>query len=389
MSEQRFRILHCLRAPVGGLFRHVRDLAREQAERGHDIGIICDSNANDPLTEGRLADIAPVLKLGLHRVSMSREVGVSDFAAGRRIKSIARDTRTHVIHGHGAKGGAYARYAAYALHRRAEQRIAAFYTPHGGSLHYDPSSLKGRAFMKVERRLLEYTDGLIFESRYAANTFGAKIGQPICASQVVHNGLLPEEFDRVAPDLDAAGFLFIGELRHLKGVDLLLEALSRIAHERPVRAMIVGSGPDAAVFHGLAKRLGLGNVVTFREAMPARQAFRLGRILVMPSRAESLPYIALEAAGAGLPLIATDVGGVSEIVAGTDTALVPPNNAEALTAAMRNALDGEIWMVDRAARLRQAVAERFTVAKMTMDILAFYADAHGARQQRPVRLMTQ
>ena len=62
--------------------------------------------------------------------------------------------------------------------------------------------------------------------------------------------------------------------------------------------------------------------------MPAREAFRLGRTLVVPSRAESLPYIVLEAAAAGLPLLASDVGGIPEIVAGTDTDLLPPGDAE-------------------------------------------------------------
>lgn len=377
MPEQRFRILHCLRAPVGGLFRHVRDLAREQTALGHEVGIICDANANDPLTKGRLADVVPVLKLGLHRVSMSREIGFSDLSAALQIKQIATNTKADVIHGHGAKGGAYARYAARALRGR-PGRVVAFYTPHGGSLHYDPASLKGRAFMAIERRLLELTDGLVFESAYAARTFETKVGRPICASQVIHNGILPEELNRIVPASDATEFLFIGELRHLKGVDLLLEALAMLIEQRPVHATIVGSGPDAAAFRKLAAELGVAPLIRFRDAMPARQAFRLGRILVMPSRAESLPYIALEAAGAGLPLIASNVGGMPEIVAGTDTALVPPGDSAALAKAMRDTLAGEIWAIDRAARLRQAIGARFTVQKMTADILAFYADALGA-----------
>ena len=86
--------------------------------------------------------------------------------------------------------------------------------------------------------------------------------------------------------------------------------------------------------------------------MPAREAFRLGRVLVMPSRAESLPYVALEAAGAGLPLIATDVGGMPEIVAGTDTALVAPGDAAALAEAMSSALASPLRAADRAAHLQ-------------------------------------
>lgn len=376
-EQRRHRILHCLRAPVGGLFRHVRDLAREQARRGHSVGLICDANASDPLTEERLAAIAPALALGLHKVSMSREIGLADLSAARTIRRIAAKAEANVIHGHGAKGGAYARYAARALGRRSARRVVAFYTPHGGSLHYDPASVKGRAFMTIERRLMELTDGIIFESRYAARTFEEKVGQATCATQVIYNGLLPEELLRVTPASDAADFLFIGELRHLKGVDLLLEALAAIKAERPVSAAIVGAGPDADQFRKLALSLDLGNTARFLGAMPATRAFPLGRILVMPSRAESLPYIALEAAGAGLPLIATDVGGMPEIVAGTETRLVLPDNAVALADALRDALSSGIWAVDRAAQLHRAISGRFTVATMTTEVLAFYADALG------------
>ena len=59
------RILHCLRAPVGGLFRHVLDLAAEQARRGHAVGILADSNAEDRLTSPKFASIAPLLQLGI------------------------------------------------------------------------------------------------------------------------------------------------------------------------------------------------------------------------------------------------------------------------------------------------------------------------------------
>ncbi len=82
---QRFRIIHCLRAPVGGLFRHVRDLAVEQASRGHEIGVVWDASSKDPLTEERLAALAPRLALGLLNIGMSRDIGLSDLTATRAV----------------------------------------------------------------------------------------------------------------------------------------------------------------------------------------------------------------------------------------------------------------------------------------------------------------
>ena len=102
------RILHCLRAPVGGLFRHVLDLAARQAELGHAVGMIADSQATDALTQQRLSAIAPKLVLGLHRVAMSRAPGLSDVNAHSAITALTRPLNLDILHGHGAKGGLYA-----------------------------------------------------------------------------------------------------------------------------------------------------------------------------------------------------------------------------------------------------------------------------------------
>ena len=120
-------------------------------------------------------------------------------------------------------------------------------------------------------------------------------------------------------------------------------------------------------------QLGLGSAVSFRGAMPAREAFGLGRVLVVPSLAESFPYIVLEAAAAALPLLATDVGGIPEIVAGTDTALLPPQDAVKLALAMLDAIKDLEAVQARARRLQEAVARRFTVPAMADGVLDLYA----------------
>ncbi len=379
----QFRILHCLRAPVGGLFRHVRDLAREQARRGHAVGLVCDASAEDPLTARLLEQLEPDLALGISRIVMPRELGLADIPAVGATREIASALRIDVLHGHGAKGGAYARLAASRMRRRGLQ-VASFYTPHGGSLHYDPRTLKGRLFMTVERHLAAGTDGILFESAYASAVYARHVGEPACPVRIIHNGIRPEELVPVAADADAADFVFVGELRRLKGVDLLIEATARIAAERPCRVTVVGAGPDEALFRADVATRGLTGSIDFPGAMPARDAFRRGRALVMPSRAESLPYVALEAAGAGLPLLATDVGGVREIVLGTDTPLIAANDAGALTQAMRAHLDAPDLARERAQRLRMSLSRGFSVAAMAESILAFYEDA--ARRRVPIAI---
>src|SRR5262252_7794431 len=103
------KILHVMRSPVGGLFRHVVDLARAQIAQGHLVGLIADSSTGGPQAEVVLAELAPKLALGLVRVAMSRQVGPRDVVACAHVSRRAADVVADVVHGHGAKGGAYAR----------------------------------------------------------------------------------------------------------------------------------------------------------------------------------------------------------------------------------------------------------------------------------------
>jgi glycosyltransferase involved in cell wall biosynthesis len=361
-----------LRAPVGGLFRHVCDLSAEQARRGHAVGVVCDAVASDPLTEARLRGLEQHLTLGLFQTRMSRELGPSDISAYFAIRHHAFKTGVDVIHGHGAKGGAYSRLVARAL-KSAGLDVVSCYTPHGGSLHYRPASVAGRIYMQLERRLAGATDALLFESAYSAERYVAQVGPPVCAARVIPNGVGPDDFTAPRASGDAADFLFVGELRRLKGIDVMLSALARVRDVRPVSAVVVGAGPDAAALKDETARLGLDKIVSFRDPMSAREAFRLGRALVVPSRAESFPYIVLEAAAAGLPILATNVGGIPEIVSGTDTALLPPEDADALAQAMLDMLDGPAAAQANALRLRHTVGRRFTVAAMADAVLELYA----------------
>ncbi len=367
-------VLHVLRAPVGGLFRHVRDLVPAQSALGMEVGVVCDSNAADRLTEERLAALEPHLKLGLHRISMSRGLGLGDASAYRGVLAAAERTGAAILHGHGAKGGAYARLAASALGKRG-QRILSFYTPHGGSLNFPPTSLKGRVYMAIERRLQTKTSGLVFESAWSERIYRRNVCEPTCGVRVIPNGLLPSDFERHRPDGDALDIVFVGELRDAKGIDVLLEAIAAVRIRRDVRALIVGDGPDRDKLRELAGALGLSGVVSFPGAMPARKAFARGRILAIPSRWESFPYIVLEAAAAAIPMITTSVGGIPEIVDGTDTRLVPPDDVPALAEAIEAALADPVAASERAGRLRGHVQERFTVERMARDVVDFYAAA--------------
>jgi glycosyltransferase involved in cell wall biosynthesis len=110
--------------------------------------------------------------------------------------------------------------------------------------------------------------------------------------------------------------------------------------------------------------------------MPAREAFTLGKVMVAPSRAESLPYIVMESIAAGKPIVATDVGGVGEIFGPFRDQLIPRDDAKALARAMIAALrrPGEEQAAD-SARLAAYVAENFSLAALVDQGLAAYREA--------------
>jgi glycosyltransferase involved in cell wall biosynthesis len=217
-------ILHVLRAPVGGLFRHVLDLARGQAARGHRVGIVADASTGSEQAQAKLAQLAPALAVGVTRVPMSRHLGPRDIKALLHVRARAREIGAQVIHGHGAKGGVYARLAQV-------PRAVRVYTPHGGSLHYTWRSPAGILYLRTERALTRRTDLFLFESKYGRDAFLAKVGEPAALTRVVHNGVTAEEFEAVSTEDEATDLVFVGELRALKGVDLLIEAVAILARQ--------------------------------------------------------------------------------------------------------------------------------------------------------------
>ena len=145
MSTARpLRIIHCFRSPIGGIFRHVRDLAEQHSRAGHQVGIVCDSTTGGAHEEALFEDIRPFLALGLTRMSIRRSVSPADIPAVWRSYKTIKSLRPDVLHGHGAKGGMLARVIGSAL-RVNKYRVARVYTAHGGSLHFARISLSGRA----------------------------------------------------------------------------------------------------------------------------------------------------------------------------------------------------------------------------------------------------
>jgi glycosyltransferase involved in cell wall biosynthesis len=375
-SARPLRIIHCFRSPVGGIFRHVRDLAAAQAAAGHQVGIVCDSSTGGAHEDRLFEQILPTLALGVRRTAMQRHIGPGDIASAWRTYRLLKGLKPDVLHGHGAKGGTYARMFG-TLMRTSGHKVARLYSLHGGSLHYDETAVVGRLFFTLERVMERLTDRLLFVSDYERQAYVRKVGTPKVPFNLVYNGLAAAEFEPVPPAPGAADFLYIGMMRDLKGPDLFIDALAAVEKEtgKKLTAAMVGAGDDLPQYKQQVAALGLAERVRFYDPLPARQAFALARTIVVPSRAEAMPYIVLEALAAGMPMVATSVGGIPEIFEGRDDALVEPE-AAALAARMKQAYAEPQDYARLMPDLRD-LRRRFGVETMARDIERAYGEALG------------
>ncbi|WP_181702907.1 glycosyltransferase family 4 protein [Chthonobacter albigriseus] len=374
-TSKTLRIVHCVRAPSGGTFRHIQDLALAQQAGGHDVGLICDATPYGALEEAAINDLGGRLSLGLRRVPMERKISFSDLGATLDVLAHLRSVAVDVLHGHGAKGGAYARTIGTLLRLSGRSTIR-IYCPHGGSLHYDPASREGRVYFRLERFLQRMTDGFVFVSGYEEDTFRAKVGDPTRPYRRVYNGLRPAEFEPIEPTPDMADVFYMGMMRDLKGPGVLIEALDILAsrHGLAPSVRMVGEGPDRPAYEARVKDLGLDARVSFHDAMPTRRALSQGRILIVPSYAESMPYVVLEAIAARVPMIATRVGGIPEIFRERSGRLVTPGDPDGLADAIAWTIRNEAEARADALVFGRELAGTFSVERMATEIEAFYGD---------------
>jgi glycosyltransferase involved in cell wall biosynthesis len=368
--DQPLRILHAVRAPVGGIFRHIIDLANGQADRGHLVGIIADSLTGGERADTALTEIAPRLALGVHRIAIHREPWPTDVLVWLRFRELMSKLQPDVLHGHGAKAGAFVR-----LKSRASEAIR-IYTPHGGSLHYPLNTLKGAVYSRLERSLMDNTDLFLFESAFARDAYQRMIGSPKGLVRCVFNGVTADEFDPVRKADDATDIVYVGEFRHIKGADILIDAVARLhADGKPVTLTLAGDGEEMPALKAQVERLGLSHSVRFIGHVKARYGFSKGRLLVVPSRGDSMPYVVIEAGAAGIPMVAANVGGIPEIFGEYNDALFTPNLATAMADAIEIAMEDPDEALARAKALRERIFLHFSQKAMVEGVLAGYRDA--------------
>ncbi len=330
--DRRLTITHlCAPAHVGGLETVVQALGEGQRLREHDVRVIA---VVEPDTDPS-AFLDPLRNSGVDVECL--KLGARNYLGElRRVRGLLRARAPDVLHTHG--------YRSDLLHGWSARQmgIATVTTLHGFSMRGGRSSL----FERIQRRVVGRFDAVVAVSGPIGETL-VDLGIPRERVHVVPNAWRPPGDPLPRPEArrelgaggDEAVIGWVGRLFPIKGCDVFLRALAKTTSEGWV-AHVVGDGPERERLELLAEQLGLGDRVRFAGAIPnAARLFSGLDLYVLSSRSEGTPMVLLEAMGAGVPIVATSVGGVPDVIAPPDQGwLVPPENPEALAGAIDSAL---------------------------------------------------
>lgn len=162
--------------------------------------------------------------------------------------------------------------------------------------------------------------------------------------QVVRCAVAPHflsEDQEVAPSLATTRFTCVARLSAQKGLPLLIEAAARVAPSHAFTIDVIGDGEGRAVLEGMIDRLGLQDhirLLGWQSPQDVRKALSHSRALILPSFAEGLPVVLMEALALGRPVIATAIAGVPELVDAENGWLIPSGSVDALAQAIQAAL---------------------------------------------------
>lgn len=193
---------------------------------------------------------------------------------------------------------------------------------------------------RLSRMVLQRADAVIAVSQSTAAAALRLSSRSALPLQIIPTGVDLSHF-RPAVATHRSGetlrILGVGNLVPEKGFDVLLDAVAALPADARVEVQIIGDGRESTPLKRRAARLGLDRARFDGVVPPSRmpEAFRSADIVVVPSRSEGLGQVAIEASACGVPVVATRVGGLPEVVHdGTSGLLVPPNDARALSAAL-------------------------------------------------------
>ncbi len=373
-------VLHVIEATIGGTRRHVVDACRGLRARGVRVTLVASA-----LREPRFRDDLALLDregVTVRELPMVRAIRPHrDVAHVLALRAALKELRPDIVHTHSSKAGAIGRLASWSTGIGAR-----VHTPHTFAFLFGAmfSSFSRSLFRTVEKELARKTDRFIAVSADEAATFASADFIPASKVRVVGNGIDMAPFERATPlerselgvPQHAPLALVVGLLNVAKGQDLALRALATPMLAN-VHLAFAGSGDTEADLRAFARELGVESRVHFlgwRDDVPRLLASC--DALLLPSRWEGMPYIALEAMAAARPVVATPVDGARALLGDGRAGRLcrsdaPMDIAQGLAEVLR--LDA----VSRAALGKAGQAQvraEFTLERMVDGLLGVYGE---------------
>lgn len=358
---------------VGGASIHVRDMARAMLDRGHEAMVFIGG-------EGAVTDQLACAGVPYRRLAhMGRTVRPwRDLRALLELTAALREFGPRLVSTHTAKAGWIGRAACARL------GVPAVHTPHGWPVAGRLPGPQAALFAAAERMAARWARAVICvceeERRVAlAHRFAAPP-----QARVVYNGVRDvAENLRARPAAEPVRLVCVARFDAPKDHGTLLDAVARLA-ALDWQLDLVGEGPLEAAIRARAARLGIAARVHFLGYLPdAAPALARAQIFVLPSRSEAFPRSVLEAMRAGLPVMASAVGGLAEAVDNkVNGVLVPHSDAGALSAALGELIRDACRRNQMGAAGRHIYDSRFRLERMVESTVAVYESVLAASRNQ-------
>jgi glycosyltransferase involved in cell wall biosynthesis len=349
----------------GGLQEVVRSLCLGQVGHGHDVSVLCwDPTNNHPEAAEQLEEAGV-------RATSARGDARRPVASMRAVWDRLGSERVDVLHIHNPFD--YCIYGALAGGPRRGTKVVN--TLHATAM-FDRFGRKRKVKFWASTLMTNRVVAVCDEIREIA---AARFHLPARKLAVVENGIDASPYLSIParPRRDDVVFGAVGRMSPTKNQRQLVEAFADVRQQHPgIRLRLLGSGTsEEPRLRALVETLELGDAVEFCGYSHDVAGF-LGEIdvFVLPSKSEGLPLSLLEAIASGLPVVATDVGGVRKVVETTRSGRVcAPQRVDTLAAAMAATIeDGD--RQSNTDRSRQIVAEQYSVERMTNDYDRLYRE---------------
>lgn len=355
------RVLHVIaRLNVGGTARYITRLAEElpkhKIETFIATGFVQGSEAEDPSAK----------KLKVIRIpSLGRQINpIKDHFAFKQLLEVIRDIKPDILHTHTFKAGYIGRIRTNEINKVAGKRVKFVHTFHG-HLFDDPefSGFKSLIITSFERRFAKNTDAIV--------TVGAQVAKELLEQRIGQ----PKQFTNIPPGVEPLKIpkakprtkITIGWIARVTGVKNPLRALEIAIQFPDSQFLIAGGGDMLEQVKTQAPRN--TKVLGWTDAS---KLFAASDIILSTSENEGMPIALIEAQLAGKPVVATNVGGVAEVVQNNKTGFVTRKNTEDLAKALEKLINSKTLRTAQGKAAKAHAAKAFSVEKMINAHVSLY-----------------